>query len=290
MQQIQRGIFYEDNYLGVTLGGLIFPHGMIMIDSPLRTEDARTWRSALMNQRGGSNRLLINLDAHPDRTLGSRALDCTIIAHNKTAHVFRNRSTIFKGHTLETGSSWELYPDAVGMRWAVPDITFSHSLSLHWGGPEIVLEHRPGPALGSMWVVIQSEKIAFVGDAVTPNQPPFLAYADLPAWLELLELLQTAYSDYVIVSGRGGLVSPEDVRRQASFLRQVQAEMELLDKRSSVNDAIEMLALQLLGELHYPVEFQTMYANRLRYGLLHMYNRRFRPGSTFEPSQPDEEE
>jgi hypothetical protein len=96
MQQITRNIYFEDGYLGVTVGALVLPHGLILIDAPLRAEDSRSWRSALINQRGGSNKLLINLDAHPDRTLGTRALDCTIIAHQKTALVFRNRPTIFK--------------------------------------------------------------------------------------------------------------------------------------------------------------------------------------------------
>ena len=79
MMQIERGIFYEQNYLGVTVGGLVYSHGVIFIDAPLRPEDARAWRSALLAQRGGASRVLVNLDAHPDRALGARALDCTII-------------------------------------------------------------------------------------------------------------------------------------------------------------------------------------------------------------------
>ena len=77
MQQIKPGIYFEDGYLGVTLGALVFSHGTIMIDAPLRPEDARAWRSALLNLRGGSSRLLVSLDAHLDRTLGTRAMECT---------------------------------------------------------------------------------------------------------------------------------------------------------------------------------------------------------------------
>ncbi len=39
MQQINRNIFFEDGYLGVTIGALVFPHGLILIDAPLRSED-----------------------------------------------------------------------------------------------------------------------------------------------------------------------------------------------------------------------------------------------------------
>src|SRR3990172_4940936 len=104
MHQIEPGIYYEDSFPGVTLGALIFSHGIIMIDAPLRAEDARSWRSTLNSMGSSANRVLVNLDAHLDRTLGARALDATIIAHLRTAQVFRNRPTIFKGHTLESGA------------------------------------------------------------------------------------------------------------------------------------------------------------------------------------------
>ncbi|MEK7259881.1 MAG: quinolinate synthase NadA, partial [Pseudomonadota bacterium] len=49
-------------------------------------------------------------DAHPDRTLGVRAMDCTVIAHEKTAQAFRNRPNTFKAQGDETGSNWEAIP------------------------------------------------------------------------------------------------------------------------------------------------------------------------------------
>jgi hypothetical protein len=96
MQEITRGIYYETAYSGVTLGAILLPQGTVMIDAPLRAEDGRSWRSALNYLGGNSNRLLVNLDAHPDRTLGSRVMDCTIIAHQKTAQVFRGRPSVFR--------------------------------------------------------------------------------------------------------------------------------------------------------------------------------------------------
>lgn len=111
MQQITQNIYFEDLYLGVTVGALICSFGAIAIDAPLRAEDARSWRAAINNYRGGSNRLVVSLDAHPDRTLGTRALECTIVSHQKSTLVFRNRPTIFKGLSVETGSVWETYPN-----------------------------------------------------------------------------------------------------------------------------------------------------------------------------------
>lgn len=276
MQQIQRGIFFEDSFLGVTLGGLVFTHGTILIDAPLRAEDARSWRSALLNQRGGATRVLVNLDPHPDRTLGDRALDTTILAHAKTAQIFRNRPTIFKGQATSTGAAWESYNDAVGMRWANPDITFTDSISLFWGGPEVVLEQRDGPAPGAIWIRIPNEKVVFVGDAVVMNQPPFLAHADLPAWLDSLALLQRDYADYTVVSGRGGLASAKDILAMQAILQSISERLDSLAANGEPPESTEDLVAELLSSGSYPIAQNDTYARRLRYGLHQYYNRRYR--------------
>ena len=46
MQQIDRGIYFENSYPGVTVGAILLPMGTVMVDAPLRAEDARTWRPA----------------------------------------------------------------------------------------------------------------------------------------------------------------------------------------------------------------------------------------------------
>jgi glyoxylase-like metal-dependent hydrolase (beta-lactamase superfamily II) len=290
MQQIERGIFYEDSFLGVTLGGLVYSHGTILIDAPLRTEDARSWRATLLNQRGGANRLLINLDQHPDRTLGDRALDCIIVTHEQTAQRLRDQPTIFKGQNIESGAAWESYGDAIGMRWANPDITFTDRMSLYWGGPEILLEHHPGSAPGAIWVLIPEEKVVYVGDAVVLNQPPFLANADLSAWLEVLDLLQSDFRGYTIVSGRGGLAAVDDVRAQKNFLQKVEKGLERLSNKNASAEATEGLASSLLSGIEVPKDLEEEYLQRLQYGLFHYYNRHYRQSAFNEISLEEEEE
>jgi glyoxylase-like metal-dependent hydrolase (beta-lactamase superfamily II) len=282
MQQVTRNIYYENAYSGVTLGALIFPHGTILIDAPLRAEDARMWRSALNNIAYGSNRVLVNLDAHLDRTLGARALDCTIIAHQKTALVFRNRPTIFKGQTTESGAEWEVSNDVLGTRWAIPDITFSNSLHFHWGGPEVILEHHPGPALGSIWAIIPTEKVVFAGDTILQDQPPFLASADLPAWIESLELLVSDYKEYKIISGRGGRVTSESIRSQLKTLKSILKGLERLAKRNASPESTENLIAGLVEEMDLPPRRREHYIQRLRHGLYYYYTRRYRPVDSYE--------
>ncbi len=282
MHQIAPGIHYEDLYAGVTLGAVILPHGTMMVDAPLRAEDARSWRSTLNHLSIGSNRMLINLDAHLDRTLGSRALDSTIVAHQNTAQVFRNRPSVFKGHSADSGAEWEVSNDVFGTRWALPDITFSDRLNFLWGGPEIILEHHPGPTLGSIWVIIPSAKVMFVGDTILDDQPPFLASADLQAWIASLELLKDTYKQYTIISGRGGPNGVKDIRAQLKTLKKILQGMERLAKRNAPPEKTEGLISNLISDMSIPPQRREHYIQRLRHGLYYYYSQHYQPLESLE--------
>ncbi len=289
MELIKRGIFYEDSYLGVTLGALVFPRGIIMIDAPLRSEDARSWRSTLMNQRGGTSRLMVSLDSHLDRTLGAKALECTILSHQKTAQTYRSRPMIFKGQNIETGADWEAYSEVIGTRWGSPDITFTDVLHLHWGGPVVILEHHPGPTPGSIWVSIPDESVVFVGDLMLKDQPPFYAHADLPAWIQALQALQQHCAGYTIVSGRGGIVTGEQVNRQIAAFEKLQAGILELAAQNAPADATEALISDLLAALDTPHRMREKHAQRLRYGLSQYYTRHFGSVKEIEMESYEEE-
>lgn len=290
MQQISPTIYFEDSYPGTTVGALIFPFGVIAVDAPLRTEDSRSWRATMNNLRGGSNRLLVSLDAHPDRTLGTRALECTIIAHQKSAQVFRNRPTIFKGLSVETGGVWETYSEAIGLRWASPDITFTDSMHLHWGSAEVILESHPGPAPDSIWVILPEAKTMFVGDTMVINTPPFLAQADISLWLESLVMLQKKYSGYHIVCGRGGLAQPEDIKAMIKLLKDISAGVEKLGKKNALPEATQDLASRLSGKFSASGRQKELNLTRLRYGLHQYYARRFQLSSFIGQTEIEEEE
>ena len=277
MQSIATDIYIDTQYLGATLGVISLPHGLIQIDAPPSPEDCRAWRAALMNLGSGSERLLVNLDAHPDRTLGARAMDCTIVAQEKTAHVFRTRPTTFKAQGDETGSDWESNPGMGNIRWAPPEITYSHQMTIHWGDSPVLLEHHPGPTAGAAWVILPEAKVVFVGDAVLKNQPPFLAGADLPVWIDTLKLLLSpAYRNWLVVSGRGGVVAVDVIRAQKDYLDQVQKKVEKLANKKSAPEAVENLITPLLRPFKISSSHLHKYTRRLRYGLHHYYTRHYR--------------
>ena len=280
MQVIVKNIHIEDQYPGVTLGVIVTPRGLIQIDAPPSPEDARSWRASLMNLGGGLERVLINLDAHPDRTLGARAMDCTVIAHEKTAYTFRNRPSTFKAQGEETGADWESIPGLGSVRWAPPEISFGEQLTLHWGESPVLLEHHPGPSSGSIWVNLPEEKVLFIGDAVLKNQPPFLAGSNLKSWLASLNaLLETPYKGYIIISSRGGVMTTGNIKNQIDFLKHVHDKLERITTKKPNPATIEKQVTSLLTWFKAPAARQKQYGQRLRYGLSHYHSRQHHAAS-----------
>jgi glyoxylase-like metal-dependent hydrolase (beta-lactamase superfamily II) len=280
MDAISKNVYIEDRFPGVTLGVIVQPRGLIQIDAPPAPEDSRSWRAALMGMGDGHERVLINLDSHPDRTLGVRAMDCTVIAHEKTAQAFQNRPNTFKAQGDETGANWEAIPGLGSVRWAPPEISFGQQMTLHWSDTPVILGESPGPTSGAIWVILPGEKVVFVGDAVLKNQPPFLAHADLPAWIEALAILQgPEYKGFTIVSGRGGVVTPQVVRSSGGRVETHQRPRRETVEEARLPTITDKLADQLLKNYKAPAARQKQYAHRLRYGLRHYYINHYQPTS-----------
>lgn len=278
MQEIAPHIFIETNFAGVTLSAINWAHGLILIDSPFRAEDVRSWRSALLNLGGGVDRLLINLDPHFDRTLGTRAMECTTVGQERMSQIFRSRPLTFKAQGTETGAEWELYNNLGSIRWLPPEITFTNRLSIHWDGDPLILEYHPGSAVGACWASLPDHRILFLGDAVVLNQPPFLAASDLAVWIaDLKKLLSSEYHDWVFVSGRGGLVTIDEIRRQIQFLEAAQTLIHELEQKQATAEEIAAAAPQLLGAFEVPGDLKSLYSQRLVYGMQQYVLRRFHP-------------
>mgnify|MGYP000858752044 FL=1 len=268
MQEFSPHVYIETGFPGVTLGVIQWPHSLILIDAPLRPDDIRLWRSMLANMNTAPDRLLVNLDEHFDRTIGARQVECMVAGHEKMSLLFRDRPVTFKSQAVETGAEWELQNGLGSIRWAPPDISFSHRVEINWDEHPVVLETHPGPSTCSIWVELPHQKIVFVGDTVIPAAPPFLASADLPAWKESLALLLSPkYKDYTIVSGRGGLVDHGVVREQGKFLEKVEHQLARLAEKKGQPAEIEKAAHGLVKNFEGETGRMEHYLLRLTWGL-----------------------
>lgn len=277
MQEIVDRVFIETHYPGVTLGAIEREHGLILVDSPFRQDDTRSWRSSLLNLGGGIARILVQMDAHIDRSMGAKAMECTILSHIEAANIFQNRPASIKAQAIDSGAEWENYNGLGSIRWGTPHITFSEHMTLHWDPNPVELEYRPGIAYGSIWVDLPVEKVLFFGDAILNKQTPFLSDADLPIWIGHLKSLFTPkYQDYFLVSGRSGLVTLEEVHHQVEFLSEVNEKVTELGSHKASLDAVSKLVPDLMKKLvNLPAKQYELQEKRLSYGLQMYYAQRY---------------
>ncbi len=272
MEKIGSNIYLEKDYPGVTVGAVPLGDGVIFIDAPLRPDDGRTWLSTLRGLKGGADRLLVFLDSHPDRTLGARVLESTIISHNEVYRAFDDRSSIFKAQLPETGSEWETCTGLSGIRWVSPHMAFSKDARLHWKDAELILEHHPGPEDGAIWAILPEEEVIFIGDLVTTHQPPFLAEADLLAWDQSLEALaDSEYKDYVKISSRDGMIDDKDIRSMRKFINGLHKQFERMARRKTKPQNVEKMVDKQLSNFEFPPRYHNNYYQRLLYGMQECY-------------------
>ena len=273
MHEVEPGIYYTEDYPGLTLGAIVLPRGIIFIDAPLRPEEGYAWKSAVFyNNEDLAHTFLGNLDSHPDRTMGAKVMKCSIIAHQKAAERIREYPVVFRGELPKSGAEWEKHSETMGLKWAVPNMTFTKKIEFHWGGPSTILEHHPGPRPDAIWVIIPDRKVAFVGDAVLRDNPPFLAYADIPRWIEALNMLNGPdFESFTIISSRGGIVSSAIIKKQIKNFKYLFKRTEKLAKKNAPPEAVSDLASAIIDDFTADTEQYDFYLQRLRHGLYQYY-------------------
>lgn len=275
MEKISSGVYIEDAFPGVIVGAVPVGDGVLLIDAPLRPDDGRTWLSTLRGLKGGSDRVLVYLDSHTDRTLGGRVLESTVVAHKAVLRQFDERSSIFKSQIQESGEVWETCTGLSGIRWAPPQIGFSDKAHLHWRDADILLEYHPGPEDGAIWVILPHEEIVFIGDLVTSSQPPFLGRANLPAWEGSLDKLSKEYKDYTRISSREGVISDREIKDMKKFISGIHKQLEKLNRRNAKPEDTEKLVEKQLGSFNFEPRYRNHYYQRLKFGLSHCFARQY---------------
>jgi glyoxylase-like metal-dependent hydrolase (beta-lactamase superfamily II) len=281
VKKLKGHIYYETAYTGATVGALLFSKDTVLVDAPLKPDEGRTWLSDLHKAGAKSRRLAINLDSHPDRTLGTQTLDAQVLAHRETVRQFRRRAAIFKALKQESGAEWEETPGLSGLRWVLPRVTFTDHTILHFDDHELRMELHPGPGPGACWLISPADKVVFVGDVIVVGEPPFLAQADISAWFKQLDLLASrTFKGYTIIAGRGGKAAGKDIVAMRRFLKTVEDKLRALAKKKSAPAEIDKLAVKLADKFKAPGKRKALFVQRLKYGMQNYFIRRYQPGKS----------
>jgi glyoxylase-like metal-dependent hydrolase (beta-lactamase superfamily II) len=276
MESISNHTYLETEYPGVALGAVQSEKGLFLVDAPFRMEDQRAWSQDLARLKAGSSRLLVMLDPHIDRTLGVRAMETEVIGQENCVPILRSRPTAFRNQELDAGSDWEPFSLPANLRWALPELTYSDSLEIYWDDLPIILEHHPGSHIAGTWLRVIADSVVFIGDTVVTNQPPFLGYSDLEAWVADLELLLSAeYKGVKIVTSRSAVVRSRSIEKMRNFLEKTRHKMEAFAAHPGEIEDLLKEVPGLLKGLNFNKGLTQRYHNRLAWGLEQYYKRHY---------------
>lgn len=275
MQEIANGVIIETGLRGVTLGAIRTSEGYVLIDTPSFQKDAKSWRATLQAYADIPIRAIIVLDSHRDRMLGASWFDeATLISHAMTRDTLFNLSQSYistLANMLATNTVE--HSRLLKGRILLPAITFSDRMRLHFGETTIILEHRPGPSSGSLWVVLEDQKVIFVGDSLVEAAPPYLGSPFSGAWLEGLDALEQKWAASTIVSGRGAVAPVGDIERLRTYLGLAREKVkELYETRRPLSE-MSWLIHRLMTIYPAPLERDlSEIQQRVRTGLQFIYN------------------
>lgn len=272
MQEIAPNVFVEHNSLGLVTGVIRGKAGSVLIDSPSRQDEMRSWRSGTARLITGEPKFLVHLDTNYDRLLSIKGTDCVIVTHINSLAQEKAKPLASKltEESQQSGEGHDAYISP--FRLIPPEIVFTQALSIYLDDTEILLEHHAGSNFAGIWAELPARKVIFVGDTVLPDQPPFLAYCDLERWLEDLSSLSgRKYRNYQIVSARSGVLDQSQVEQASGHIAAIHALLSpLIERKASLDEVLALIPI-IMQRYEPNANTSDMYYNRLRWGLSMYY-------------------
>lgn len=274
MEEIASNLFIEHHEAGVVTGILKLSRGLLVIDSPLKADDRLAWQQHLAQYRGEDRQIMVMLDTHPDRLLGAQMIDMPILAHENALGIIQDLPAVQRALEMQTRKDSESHDQAANVRWPVPDMTYSHQISIQWDDDPVLVMYQPGGHMAGSWVRYDAGKVIFVGDSVVMNQPPFLAWCDLDRWIdELTWLSSDKFKGYKIISSRNGLVRQRSLQKMIDLLTTVRESLGELAGMENRDEAMAQLSQNLLQKLSFDRDLYEQYKSRLVWGLKKLLQR-----------------
>jgi glyoxylase-like metal-dependent hydrolase (beta-lactamase superfamily II) len=267
MREINSGIYLEKKYPGIQVAAIAGSEGLMLVDCPLRVDDAREWVAELAEL--GRTRYLVVMDHHPDRVLGVRSLEVPLVGHDLTREEISSWPDAFKGATHPIGAESDQLKRITGVSRAVPQISFSDETLIYLGDRTVRLWHMPGPMPGAIWMTPSNTKIVFIGDAVTKSEPPYFGEADIESWLAALdELRSPTFKGFKMISARDGLVDRNAINVMARFLRRIPLAVAKLEASGGDPEEALKIGTQLISSHRIPSARREQTIRRMQASLI----------------------
>jgi cyclase len=200
MEKVKDNIYVETEYLGCNASFVITSEGIVMVDTPLKPEDAFQWRREIY--KNGNIKYIINTDHHKDHAIGNYYFGADTIMHEGTmrkliaADYVENCRDWIKSLDPQSGSLMNNY------FVRKPKFTFTDKMTIYVGDDIFELSHIKSHTEDETLVYMPNKKVLFTGDTVCTNGIPNLYQSYPLEWLKSLEMIGTLDFE-VLVPGHG---------------------------------------------------------------------------------------
>ncbi len=202
MKEVAPGVFAETEYRGCNNGCIVTEAGLVLVDPPMCPTHALDWKRAAGGL--GEIRFLINTEHHGDHVGGNFFFrEATLVAHAVTReNTPEGIGTLAFWRSRMEESDPEGLPLLEDYAITLQDLTYDEGMTLHLGGREIRLIHKPGHTGGQTLVYLPDARALLPGDNVCNDWPPLLQSGAAGHWLDCLDFVEAMDVD-AIVPGHG---------------------------------------------------------------------------------------
>lgn len=243
MQNISQNVYVETGFRGCNVSFVVTREGVVMIDTPMVPTEAIKWREEIANH--GQLRYVVNNEPHMDHISGDYFFGGTLVTHDGTREVIAKSpvAPLIDMLKRQAPESLPLPPD---YHFRLPDITFSHQLTLHVGDHTFKMMHLPGHSPSQLAVYVPQERVVFTSDNVVNPGPPYLTQALPYKWLESLETISKFDVD-TVVPGHGKITDKSYLpKMRATIQNWITIVSEVMAQGLSVEEAQKKLSLETL--------------------------------------------
>ena len=273
MQELDTNLYIETDFYGGTVGAIVTDEGVICIDTPPLPSEARRWRSQLAHLTSKSIILIINTSHNPTRILGNRWFNASVLAHQYTVELLKDRAELFRANYV-LPEEHDTLPELTGVRPIRPEITFSESMTIYRGNHVIKVLHRSGTAASGVWVHIPETNITFIGDTIIRGGNPLLYSANINQWLEDLRELAKPRNNYnIIVPGQGQPTTEkvESAKYIADYLRWMRKRLQRMVRSRKTEEDLAAFVPKVLAQFPVSPLIRPLVEQQLLAGLPTIY-------------------
>ena len=267
IKEIKSRIFVNVDYELANVAGINTEEGLILIDTPTLPRDISHWKKFLTSLGPKDVKYILITHHHFDHIMGCHQLGGKVIMHEKTRSEMLQKDGTMRDVMAPILPGWT--KDEVNFVLSepliMPEITFSHSMSIFLGDVTLRLFHLEGHTEGSICVYVEEDKVLFTGDNVSAGQHPFRGHANSAQWLESLRWMKDLEID-VIIPGHGEMCQKDEIDRLMEYLvRLSNITEDLIQKGVEREDVIKKVNQMMIN--YYEIEPDIFEVTRMLFDL-----------------------